>query len=84
MLALSIGIGVASGSQPIIGFNYGARQCARVKRTFRLSAIAATVITSASWVIFQLFPLQLIRIFARNPPSMRSLPWTVSTSTCSW
>ena len=25
-----------------------------------------------------------IRIFARNPPSMRSLPWTVSTSTCSW
>lgn len=63
MLALSIGIGVASGSRPIIGFNYGARQYARVKRTFRLSAIAATVITSASWVIFQLFPLQLIRIF---------------------
>ena len=63
MLAFSIGIGVASGSQPIIGFNYGARKYDRVKKTFLLSAGVATIITFVSWVIFQCFPLQLIRIF---------------------
>ena len=63
MLAFSIGIGVASGSQPIIGFNYGAKKYDRVKKTFLLSAGVATVITFVSWIIFQCFPLQLIRIF---------------------
>ena len=38
MIALSVGIGVASGSQPIIGFNYGARKFDRVKKTFLLPA----------------------------------------------
>ncbi len=63
MLAFSIGIGVASGSQPIIGFNYGARKYDRVKKTFLLSAGVATIITFVSWIVFQCFPLQLIRIF---------------------
>ncbi len=63
MLAFSIGIGVASGSQPIIGFNYGAKKYGRVKKTFLLSAGVATIITFVSWIIFQCFPLQLIRIF---------------------
>lgn len=38
MIAFSVGIGVASGSQPIIGFNYGARKFDRVKKTFLLPA----------------------------------------------
>ena len=63
MLAFSVGIGVASGSQPIIGFNYGAKKYDRVKKTFLLSAGIATLITFVSWLIFQCFPLQLIRIF---------------------
>ena len=63
MLAFSIGIGVASGSQPIIGFNYGAKKYDRVKKTFLLSTGVATIITFVSWIVFQCFPLQLIRIF---------------------
>ena len=63
MIAFSVGIGVASGSQPIIGFNYGAQKYDRVRRTFLLSAAVCTVITLISWVVFQCFPLQLIRIF---------------------
>lgn len=64
MIAFSVGIGVASGSQPIIGFNYGAQKYDRVKKTFLLSAGICTVITVIAWIIFQCFPLQLIRIFA--------------------
>ena len=63
MIAFSVGIGVASGSQPILGFNYGAEKYKRVKQTFLLSAGICTLITIAAWIIFQCFPLQLIRIF---------------------
>ena len=63
MIALSIGIGVASGSQPIIGFNYGARNYGRVRKAFLLSVGVSTAVTVVSLVIFQCFPLQLIRIF---------------------
>ena len=61
--AFSVGIGVASGSQPIIGFNYGAQKYDRVRKTFLLSVKICSLITLISWVIFQCFPLQLIRIF---------------------
>ena len=70
MLAFSIGIGVASGSQPIIGFNYGAKKYDRVKKTFLLGAGVATIITFVSWIIFQCFPLQHLLICLR--------PYTVS------
>ena len=63
MIAFSVGIGVASGSQPILGFNYGAKKYRRVKQTFLLSAGICTLITFLSWIVFQCFPLQLIRIF---------------------
>ncbi|MDE7340653.1 MAG: MATE family efflux transporter [Lachnospiraceae bacterium] len=63
MIAFSVGIGVASGSQPILGFNYGAEKYKRVKQTFLLSAGICTLITIVAWIIFQCFPLQLIRIF---------------------
>ncbi len=63
MIAFSVGIGVASGSQPIIGFNYGAQKYDRVKKTFLLSAGVCSLITLVAWIVFQCFPLQLIRIF---------------------
>ena len=63
MIAFSVGIGVASGSQPIIGFNFGAEKYDRVRRTFILCVKVCSIITLISWAVFQLFPLQLIRIF---------------------
>lgn len=63
MIVFSVGIGVASGSQPVIGFNYGARKYDRAKKTFLLSSGVCTLIACVAWVIFQCFPLQLIRIF---------------------
>ena len=56
MIAFSIGIGVASGSQPIIGFNFGAKKYDRVKKTFLLGSVVCTIITVLSWIIFQCFP----------------------------
>ena len=63
MLALSVCIGIAGGSQPILGFNYGAQKYERVRKIFRLSVITASAVAVVAWLIFQCFPLQLIRIF---------------------
>ena len=45
-ILLAVIIGISQGSQPIIGFNYGARQYDRVRKTYKL-AITANLCISA-------------------------------------
>lgn len=56
-------IGIASGSQPIVGYNYGAKKYTRVKKTYQWAAIAAIVIAVIGLAVFQLKPMWLISIF---------------------
>ena len=63
MVFLSIVIGISQGAQPIIGFNYGAAQYSRVKKTYRLAAIVATIIAVIAFAGFQLFPRQITALF---------------------
>ncbi|MDR3256011.1 MAG: MATE family efflux transporter [Synergistaceae bacterium] len=63
MIYLSIVIGLAQGGQPIIGFNYGARKYARVRRTFVIIICASTAISLVAFINFQLFPRGIISAF---------------------
>ena len=63
MLFFSIAMGISSASRPILGFNYGAEKYERVKKTLYLALGSTTAVMTAAWLIYQLFPLQLIRIF---------------------
>lgn len=63
MLFFSIALGLSSAGRPILGFNYGACKFDRVKDTLKLTVISSTVVMTVSWLIYMLFPLQLIRIF---------------------
>ena len=63
MLFFSVAMGISSASRPILGFNYGAKKFARVKKTFRLTLVSTTVVMTAAWFVYMIFPLQLIRIF---------------------
>ncbi|WP_020611624.1 MATE family efflux transporter [Sediminispirochaeta bajacaliforniensis] len=56
--------GLNQGSQPLIGYNYGARSFARVRQTIWLAIFAATAITSLGFCLAQLFPSKLIAFFA--------------------
>ncbi|MGH4119016.1 MATE family efflux transporter [Clostridium sp.] len=67
MLVLMPIFGINQGSQPIIGYNYGAKKYDRVKRALKLAIIAATTITTTGFIIIQLFPKQLINIFSNDP-----------------
>lgn len=68
-LITSIAMGIASGVQPILGYNYGSRQYERVKQTFRISFGICTAIMLAALVVFQVFPESIIRIFGQESES---------------
>lgn len=59
--------GINQGSQPIIGYNYGAKQYDRVKETVKYGAIAATIIVVIGWIVTQSAPQVLIAIFNNDP-----------------
>ncbi|MBB6215898.1 putative MATE family efflux protein [Anaerosolibacter carboniphilus] len=58
--------GINQGAQPIIGYNYGAKEFKRVKKALKLAGIAATGITTLGFIITRLFPVQLISMFNRS------------------
>ena len=55
--------GLGQGAQPLMGFNYGARRYGRVRCLFWTSAAAATAIMAAGWIVSQLFPVPILRLF---------------------
>jgi len=61
MIAFSVGI--AMGCQPILGFNVGAKNYARIKETYKKALVAALVFSLLAFFAFQLFPRQLVSIF---------------------
>lgn len=62
-LYFSIVIGLAQGSQPIESFNYGAKQYKRVTDAFLLAASVGAVVSIISFLLFQLFPRQILGLF---------------------
>lgn len=63
MLVMMPVFGINQGSQPIIGFNYGAKSYDRVKETLKYAAIAATSITTLGFILTQFFPVLLYKLF---------------------
>ena len=59
--------GLAQGAQPITSFNYGARNSARVKKTFRLLLIVSLIYSVSLWAFIQLFPQVFAAIFSPDP-----------------
>lgn len=58
--------GLNQGSQPIIGYNYGARQYSRVVKTIETTIIVATIVVTLGWAATRLFPEALIMVFSGN------------------
>ncbi len=59
-------LGVSQGAQPIIGFNYGARQYDRVMETLKKAVIVGTVIAVVSTAAVHLWPTQIAGMFSNN------------------
>ena len=55
--------GITHGAQPVLGYNYGAREFDRVKQGIRFMAFLGFVYTAAAWVFVLLAPKFLISVF---------------------
>ena len=62
--------GLTQGSQPIIGYNYGAGNAERVQKTFKLLLISSVVYTTLFWIVCQTFP-QLFAAFFTSDAQLR-------------
>ena len=59
----SIIIGLAAGTQPIFGYNYGARKFDRVKSALKIVLGTSIGISTIAFILFQTIPDKLIAIF---------------------
>jgi putative MATE family efflux protein len=55
--------GVALAAQPLFGYNYGAKNYARVKATFHIAMVWVTVMGIFFWLVSHLFPNQIVYLF---------------------
>lgn len=62
-IMIAILLGIATGTQPIIGFNYGAKNYKRVKQALELSLIASEIISILSFLVFQFAPMSVVSLF---------------------
>lgn len=65
--------GINQGSQPIIGFNYGAKQYLRVKETLKLAIIVATIIATVGDLTSHIFPYTLVSLFNKTDFKLTSI-----------
>jgi putative MATE family efflux protein len=64
--------GIAQGLQPLIGMNFGAKQINRVKEGYKKFLLGATVIASVIWLLFMLFPSQILSIYITDIDVVKS------------
>lgn len=62
----SIVLGIAVGSQPIWGYNFGAKKFDRVKQTLKIVLKISIVIMIIAFILFQTIPDKLILLFGNG------------------
>lgn len=64
--------GLTNGSQPVQGYNYGAKQYGRVRQAIRFSVGVTVVYSALFWAAAMAFPEPLIYIFKSDPDIIRA------------
>lgn len=62
-IILAIVVGISQGAQPIIGFNYGAKQYPRVRKVYLLAVKWNLIVSAIGFCLFQCFPRFIISLF---------------------
>ena len=76
-LALMPVQGLGQGAQPIISFNYGARNAQRVRDAFRCLLISSLAYTLIFCTLVQLFPRPFVMLFNNNPELVDFAVWAL-------
>ena len=59
--------GLTAASQPVIGYNYGARCYQRVKSAIRFTAVGCIIFTTVVWAVLFLEPRFFLQMFTKEP-----------------
>ena len=59
-------VGLGIGSQPIVGYNYGARNFRRVKETYLKTIVIGLAVGVVGWACFQLFTQSIVNLFGQE------------------
>lgn len=65
--------GINQGTQPILGYNFGAKKFRRVKETLRTGILSGTVYMCLFFAVVMIFPDELIRLFVSEPEAYARL-----------
>ena len=65
-IVLNIAIGIAAGAQPIVGYNFGAKQYSRVRELLKLILKYTAIVCIAATVLIEFFPNFFIRMFGSD------------------
>lgn len=60
-------LGLSRSLIPIFGYNFGAEKYARVWETLKISLVFSFLVSLGAFLLFELFPGQLISVFNSNP-----------------
>ena len=72
LMVMSI-ISINMAAQPILGFNHGAGNFIRVKRTLFICLKAAVLVSVVGFVVVELFPSLIIKMFNASDPNLLSI-----------
>lgn len=64
--------GIIQGIRPLVGYNYGAGEYARVKKIYRVSLILSTSIMLVGTLICLIIPNKLMAMFSANPQTIEA------------
>ena len=70
MIFLMPSFGLVQGMQPIVGFNYGAKNYDRAKKTFIISVLASTSFFVVGALVIQIAPQVLVGMFNKDAELM--------------
>lgn len=62
-VVINIAVGIILGAQPILGYNYGAKQYDRVRKVFKLAIISTIIIGFVSMFLFEICLEVIIKLF---------------------
>ena len=74
--------GIGQGAQPIISYNYGAKNADRVKQAFKVFLIICFTYVFAFGMAIEIFPQFFIGIFNDNPLLIDTATWTIRLYGC--
>lgn len=69
--------GLTQGAQPIVSYNFGAKNAQRVREAFSCLLRACLSYSMAIWLLVELFPRAFILIFNNDPALVEYAAWAV-------